>query len=99
MLPSKPVRVYAQLRGNVWSQDCDDFARVLIDFDNGAAALVEINTTTTRPLRRWHLDGTSGSADSPHSPAFDLNVWAQLDFTAADAHTVPTRIAAAAPGL
>jgi scyllo-inositol 2-dehydrogenase (NADP+) len=81
MEPAKPVRVYAQLRGNVWSSDCDDFARVLIDFDNGVAALVEINTTTARPLPRWHLDGVNGSASSPPSPAFDTHVWAQLKFT------------------
>ena len=81
--PAKPVRVYGQLRGNVWSTDCDDFARVLIDFDSGTAALVEINTTTTRPLPRWHLDGTRGSASSPHSPRFDTAVWAGLQFTPA----------------
>jgi len=82
--PAKPIRVFAQLRGNVWSQDCDDFARVCIDFDNGVAGLVEINTTTKRPLPRWHLDGTAGTADSPHSPDFILQKWAELDFTPAD---------------
>jgi predicted dehydrogenase len=84
MLPAKPVRVFAQLRGNVWSSDCDDFARVCIDFDNGAAAMVEINTTTTRPLPRWHIDGTLGSAESPFSLAFDTHEWAKLTFTPAD---------------
>ncbi len=79
--PAKPVRVFAQLRGNVWSSDCDDFARVLIDFDNGAVGLCEINTTTTRPLPRWHIDGTEGSAFSPYSLEFDTSVWASLRFT------------------
>src|SRR4051794_25651396 len=65
--PARPVRVFAQLRGNVWTTDCDDFARLLIDFDSGAAGLVEINTTTVRPLPRWHVDGTKGSAEGPHS--------------------------------
>jgi scyllo-inositol 2-dehydrogenase (NADP+) len=81
--PAKPVRVFGQLRGNVWSRECDDFARVCIDFDNGAAGLVEINTTTTRPLPRWHLDGTAGSAQAPYSLGFELKRWAELDFTAA----------------
>lgn len=81
--PARPLRVYAQLRGNVWSADCDDFARVVIDFDGGAVGLVEINTTTTRPLPRWHLDGTAGSAFSPYSPEFDTSVWASLRFTPA----------------
>lgn len=83
MLPARPLRVFAQLRGNVWSSDCDDFARMLIDFDNGVAGLVEINTTTTRPLPRWHIDGTGGSAFSPHSPQFDTAVWASLRYTPA----------------
>jgi predicted dehydrogenase len=84
MHPARPVRVLAQLRGNVWTRDCDDFARVLIDFDNGAVGLVEINTTTTRPLPRWHVDGTRGSAESPYSLAFDLIVWSQVTFAPAD---------------
>jgi scyllo-inositol 2-dehydrogenase (NADP+) len=81
--PAKPVRVFAQMRGNVWSRDCDDFARVCIDFDNGVAGLVEINTTTTLPLPRWHLDGTAGSARAPHSLKFSLEKWAEVDFTPA----------------
>jgi predicted dehydrogenase len=81
--PAKPARVYAQLRGNVWSRDCDDFARVLVDFDDGVVGLVEVNTTTTRPLPRWHLDGTAGSAFSPFSAEFDTGVWASLRFTPA----------------
>jgi predicted dehydrogenase len=82
--PAKPTTVFAQLRGNVWTKDCDDFARVCIDFDDDTAAVCEINTTTTRPLPRWHLDGTRGSADAPHSPEFNLATWAQLDLTPAD---------------
>jgi predicted dehydrogenase len=82
--PAKPVRVFAQLRGNVWSRECDDFARVCVDFDNGVAGLVEINTTTTRPLPRWHLDGTAGSAEAPFSLEFSLEKWAELEFVAAE---------------
>jgi predicted dehydrogenase len=89
--PARPLRVFAQLRGNVWSSDCDDFARVLIDFDNGAAGLVEINTTTAAPLPRWHLDGINGSISGPHSPEFDTNVWAQLRFTPGDPSASLTR--------
>jgi predicted dehydrogenase len=84
MLPARPVRVFAQLRGNVWTSDCDDFARVCIDFDSGAVGMVEINTTTTRPLPRWHVDGTAGSADSPFSLEFDLEKWSELTFVSAD---------------
>jgi scyllo-inositol 2-dehydrogenase (NADP+) len=83
LLPARPLRVFAQLRANVWSAECDDFARVSIDFDDGTAAMVEINTTTTRPLPRWHLDGTKGSASSEPSADFDTRVWAGLVFTPA----------------
>ncbi|MDQ3440377.1 MAG: Gfo/Idh/MocA family oxidoreductase [Planctomycetota bacterium] len=104
MLPAKPVRVFAQLRGNVWTRDCDDFARVCIDFDDesgrgGAVGLVEINTTTTRPLPRWHIDGTAGSAESPHSLKFDLDTWAKLDFAPADAPTSTTPLPRATGSL
>jgi predicted dehydrogenase len=83
MLPARPVRVFAQLRGNVWTSNCDDLARVCVDFDNGAVGVVEINTTTTRPLSRWHIDGTLGSAEAPYSLAFDLSTWSQFTFTPA----------------
>jgi predicted dehydrogenase len=81
--PAKPTRVFAQLRSNIWSKECDDFARLSIDFDNGAVGVVEINTTTTRPLPRWHIDGTFGSADSPYSLSFDLETWSEFKFTPA----------------
>ncbi|HZK82345.1 MAG TPA: Gfo/Idh/MocA family oxidoreductase, partial [Humisphaera sp.] len=87
LLPAKPVRVFAQLRANVWSRDCDDFARMLIDFDNGVAGLIEINTTTTAPLPRWQIDGTLGSASSPPSLTFDSRIWADLRFTPATGET------------
>ncbi len=99
MSPAKPLRVFAQLRGNVWSRDCDDFARVCVDFDNGAAGLVEINTTTTRPLPRWHIDGTEGSIDSPHSLAFDLNTWATVSFTPVNAKSSSSRLPRVEDGL
>jgi len=83
MWPAKPLRVFAQLRGNVWTKDCDDFARVLIDFEGGAVGLVEINTTTTRPLPRWHVDGDAGSAESAFNLQFDTREWAKLNFTPA----------------
>jgi len=83
MLPRLPLRLYAQLRGNVWSTDCDDLARLVIDFDDGAVALLEINCTTARPLPRWHLDGTTGSVDSPSDLGFDTQRWANLSFTPA----------------
>jgi predicted dehydrogenase len=84
MLPAKPTRVFAQMRGNVWTRDCDDFARVVIDFDNGAVGMVEINTTTTKPLPRWHVDGTLGSAQSPYSLTLDTRVWAKVGYTPAE---------------
>lgn len=99
MLPARAVRVFAQLRGNVWTSDCDDFARVLIDFDNGAAGFVEINTTTTKPLPRWHIDGTAGSAESPYSLTFDVQKWAELEFTPAGEGQRPVQLPVATGGM
>jgi predicted dehydrogenase len=99
MLPARPLRLFAQLRGNVWTSDSDDFARVCIDFDNGAAGLVEINTTSTLPLPRWHIDGSRGSIQSPHSLEFDVNKWAELDFSPADPKAPPRRLPRAPAGL
>jgi predicted dehydrogenase len=98
LLPAKPVRVFAQLRGNVWTKDCDDFARVCIDFDSGCTAMVEINTTTTQPLPRWHIDGTLGSATSPSSLEFDTRKWAELTFAPASGES-PRLLAVADSGL
>jgi scyllo-inositol 2-dehydrogenase (NADP+) len=97
--PARPLRVFAQLRGNIWSTDCDDFARLLLDFDNGTTALVEINTTTASPLPRWHLDGSAGTATGPHSAKFDTSLWAQLEFTPAAADFKPCRLPAGEAGL
>ena len=90
MLPAKPVRVFAQLRGNVWTTDCDDFARVLIDFDSGAVGMVEINTTTTKPLPRWHVDGTKGSGESPYSLAFELDAWSKFSISLSEGRSGET---------
>lgn len=84
MLAAQPTRVFAQLQGNMWTRDCDDFARVLIDFDDGTSGLVEINTTTTRPLPRWHVDGALGSVSSPYRLDFDTEKWADFTFSRAD---------------
>jgi scyllo-inositol 2-dehydrogenase (NADP+) len=96
--PANPVRVFAQLRGNVWTNDCDDFARVVIDFDNGAAGMCEINTTTTLPLPRWQIDGTRGSATAPFSREFDTRQWARLRFAPAEGD-LQRDLPQATPGL
>ena len=96
--PARPLRVFAQLRGNVWTRDCDDFARVCIDFDNGCAAMVEINTTTAPPAAplasgRHHRIGAA-----PASAAFDT---ASGPTCASPRPTAepPARSRRAAPGL
>ncbi len=98
VLPARPVRVFAQLAGNLWGGQCDDLARVCLDFDDGCRGLVEINCTTTRPLPRWHVDGELGSASSPASATFDIATWANFTFTPADG-SPPRTFPAAAGGL
>lgn len=89
LAPARVIRVSAQLRPVLWSADCDDFARLTLEFDTGVSALCEINTVTSRPLPRWHLDGTEGSASSPPSPEFSTATWARLEVTRADGKPVP----------
>jgi len=74
------IQVFAQLRHNVWSKDCDDFARVCIDFDNGAGGVGgdqhDDDAAAAALAYRW----TAGSAESPHSPSFDVARWAEIEF-------------------
>jgi predicted dehydrogenase len=82
----------------VWTRDCDDLARIAIDYDNGSVAIVEINTTTKRPLPRWQVDGEKGSAQSPFDLSFNTNAWAKFDFAPADG-SEKRPLALAGPGL
>jgi predicted dehydrogenase len=61
--------------------------------------LVEINTTTTRPLPRWHLDGTAGSAEAPYSLDYHVERWAELRFTSAVEGERTRRLDVVAGGL
>jgi predicted dehydrogenase len=70
---------------------------VCIDFDDGAVGMVEINTTTTTPGPRWHVDGTAGSGESPYSLEFDTNKWAEVEFVSAGGER--KRLEKAAGGL
>lgn len=76
--PARCTCVFAQMRPGVWSRDCDDFARVCMEFSDGTVALVEINTLTHSALPRWHVDGTLATVSSPSDPGFDLAVWSNF---------------------
>ena len=97
--PARPLRLFAQLRSTVWSRDCDDFARLLIDFDNGATGLIEANTTTANALPRWQLDGSAGTISGPLNSGWDMSLWSQLRFTPAPGNSAPRHLPRAEPGF
>jgi scyllo-inositol 2-dehydrogenase (NADP+) len=61
LIPGSVVQVYAQLQNIAYN--VDDNLRVLLKFDNGLCALIEVCTTAFIPLPRWHILGTKGTMD------------------------------------
>lgn len=60
MLPNKIDTVYAQLF-SVLNPDVDDYFKILLRFDNGLSAQVEVGTFCLRGLPRWYICGDSGA--------------------------------------
>lgn len=57
----QPVReVYAHLL-SVKFPEVDDNFKVMLRFENGLSALVEVDTYTFIPLPRWHVSGEKGT--------------------------------------
>lgn len=60
MIPHRIKTVYARLF-SVLNPDVDDYFKVLIEFDNGSSAQVEVGTSCYRNLPRWFVLGDEGS--------------------------------------
>ena len=61
LLADSPVReVYAHLL-SVKFPEVDDNFKVMLRFENGLSALVEVDTYTFIPLPRWHVSGEKGT--------------------------------------
>ncbi|MEG1207082.1 MAG: Gfo/Idh/MocA family oxidoreductase, partial [Angelakisella sp.] len=61
MIDSKVTEVYAHLL-SVKFPDVDDNFKLMLRFENGLSALVEVDTYTLIPLPRWHVSGDKGTA-------------------------------------
>lgn len=61
MIDSPVVEVYAHML-SVKFKDVDDNFKLLLKFENGISALVEVDTYTFIPLPRWHISGDGGTA-------------------------------------
>jgi predicted dehydrogenase len=61
MVPGKITSVYADLR-NVINEKVDDYFNILIKFDSGVTAEIELGTYYLTPKRAWFIGGNKGSA-------------------------------------
>lgn len=60
MIPNKVVSVYAELF-SVINPEVDDYFKLLMKFDNGISAQVEVGTFCLRSLPRWFVGGNNGT--------------------------------------
>ena len=60
MIDSPIVEAYPQML-KINSDECDDMVKIVMRFENGVNALVEVNTFCLIPEWRWHYCGDKGS--------------------------------------
>ena len=56
----KVVEVYAQLMG-ITVEEVDDYCKVILKFESGKSATVEVGTTCFQRLPRWFVSGSKGT--------------------------------------
>lgn len=61
MVKSKVVSVYADVQ-NVINENVDDYFNILMKFENGVTAEIELGTYYLTPKRAWFIGGNKGSA-------------------------------------
>ena len=61
MIPGKITSVYADVR-NVINENVDDYFNILMKFDSGVTAEIELGTYYLTPKRAWFIGGNKGSA-------------------------------------
>ena len=60
MIPEKVVNVFALLR-NIKTPEVDDYFKVLLTFESGLIAQIEVGTYCLKSLPRWYVNGDAGS--------------------------------------
>ena len=61
MIPEKVVSVYANLF-TIFSDEVDDNIKIMLRFENGVSALLEMSTNCFVNLPRWHVSCENGTA-------------------------------------
>lgn len=61
MVNEKITKVYCQL-SYVWKEECDDGFTLLLTFESGKTALLEVGTLNYQTLPLWYVCGTEGTA-------------------------------------
>lgn len=61
-LNKTPVTSVTAHLKNVFSEEVDDNIKLLLEFEDGLSAVVEVATNCFIPFPRWHLSGNSGTA-------------------------------------
>lgn len=61
MVPQKVTSVYCRLT-NITNEECDDGFTIILTFESGLTALVEVGTCNFIPLPLWYVTGTEGAA-------------------------------------
>lgn len=61
MVPEKVVSLYADVK-NVINEKVDDYFKIIIKFESGVTAELELGTYYLTPKRAWFIGGNKGSA-------------------------------------
>ena len=61
MVKSKIVSLYADVQ-NVINENVDDYFKIIMKFENGVTAEIELGTYYLTPKRAWFIGGNKGSA-------------------------------------
>lgn len=61
LVPEKITSVYCKLT-NITNDECDDGFTLILTFESGLTALIEVGTCNFIPLPLWYMTGTEGTA-------------------------------------
>ena len=62
LVPEKVQTVYAQMH-HVTNEEVDDGFRMIMNFESGKTALIEVGTSNFINMPRWYMQGINGTAE------------------------------------
>lgn len=57
----KPKSVWCEMRNLIWSEEVDNYFKLVLRFENDIIGVVEISQISRYPLPRWYILGTKGA--------------------------------------